>query len=192
MLRRNLLSAGMLLTAGGLVSTLPGVAGAAPKKRTGLLAEGVAGTWASASNATGELTADVLITKFAVDSETRTLKVHGLISKVGGNAPNFTNRPFVATGVLSEQGAIAGRVAALVECNILELDIGAIHLDLLGLVIDLAPIHLDIVADPSGGLLGQLLCAIANLLNGTGPLTGLRALLQQINQLLSSILAIIG
>ena len=28
-----------------------------------------------------------------------------------------------------------------------------IHLDLLGLVIDLAPIHLNIVADPTGGLL---------------------------------------
>jgi hypothetical protein len=182
----------MLLTAGGLVSTLPGVAGAAPTKRTGLLAKRVDGTWASATNATGKLTANVLITEFTVDRQTRTLKVHGLISKVGGNAPNFTDSPFVATGVLREQGAVAGRAAALVECSILELDIGAIHLDLLGLVIDLAPIHLDIVADPSGGLLGQLLCAIANLLSGTGPLGGLQTLLQQINQLLSSILAIIG
>lgn len=51
-------------------------------------------------------------------------------------------------------------------CQILDLDIGAIHLDLLGLVIDLAPIHLDITAVPGeGNLLGNLLCALVGLLD---------------------------
>ena len=77
-------------------------------------------------------------------------------------------------------------------CPILVLDVSAIHLDVLGLVVDLAPISLDITAVPGqGNLLGNLLCAVATLLNGTGG--GLLAgLLAQINQLLQNILAIIG
>ena len=40
------------------------------------------------------------------------------------------------------------------------------HLDLLGLVVDLAPIHLDVTAVPgAGNLLGNLLCAVAGLLD---------------------------
>ena len=73
-------------------------------------------------------------------------------------------------------------------CPILVLDVSAIHLDVLGLVVDLAPISLDISAVPGQG---NLLCAVATLLNGTGG--GLLAgLLAQINQLLQNILAIIG
>jgi hypothetical protein len=45
--------------------------------------------------------------------------------------------------------------------------LGAIHLDLLGLVVDTSPICLQINAIPgSGNLLGNLLAAVANLLNG--------------------------
>ena len=51
-------------------------------------------------------------------------------------------------------------------CEILVLDIGPIHLDLLGLVIDISPISIDITAVPGpGNLLGNLLCAIAHLLD---------------------------
>src|SRR5512138_2319311 len=52
-------------------------------------------------------------------------------------------------------------------CQILNLDLGALNLDLLGLVVTLAPVHLNITAVPgAGNLLGNLLCAITNLLNG--------------------------
>ena len=74
-------------------------------------------------------------------------------------------------------------------CDILTLRIGAIHLDLLGLVVDLAPVALDITAQPgAGNLLGNLLCAVANLLNPGGILTQLQAVLNILNQ----ILAILG
>jgi len=54
-------------------------------------------------------------------------------------------------------------------CQVLTLDLGALHLDLLGLVVDLSPLHLTITAQAgSGKLLGNLLCDIANLLNGGG------------------------
>ena len=66
-------------------------------------------------------------------------------------------------------------------CTILDLDLGPLHLDLLGLVIDLNEIHLDITAVPgAGNLLGNLLCAVAGLLDNGGPLQGITALLDRL------------
>jgi hypothetical protein len=71
------------------------------------------------------------------------------------------------------------------ECDILHLELGPLDLNLLGLEVHLDRIVLDIDADPTGGLLGSLLCAVANLLNTTGVITGdLAALLNQILALL--------
>jgi hypothetical protein len=101
----------------------------------------------------------------------------------------------VVNGVLQLSGTITGtglpaggttftapiQDLAVTGCSILDLDLGAIHLDLLGLVIDLAPVHLDITAVPgAGNLLGNLLCAIAGLLDNSGPLTGISALLNRL------------
>jgi hypothetical protein len=76
------------------------------------------------------------------------------------------------------------------SCNILTLDIGAVHLNLLGLVVDLSPIHLTITGQTgSGALLGNLLCGVAGLLNNT-TLAGLtQQLLQDVAQLLNQVLA---
>ncbi|WP_173917109.1 hypothetical protein [Halobacillus sp. Marseille-Q1614] len=79
------------------------------------------------------------------------------------------------------------------ECDLLNLDLGPIFLDLLGLQLDLSEINLDLTAVPGpGNLLGNLLCAVAGLLDGNGFLTGLfdevsgllNSLLDQINSLL--------
>jgi len=70
-------------------------------------------------------------------------------------------------------------------CEILELNIGAIHLDLLGLVLDISPIDITLVAEGGpGNLLGNLLCAIAHLLDGGGPLGSLANLLNRILSIL--------
>ena len=71
-------------------------------------------------------------------------------------------------------------------CDILNLDLGPLNLDLLGLVIDLSAISLDITAVPGpGNLLGNLLCAVAGLLDGPNPIGGLiDRLLGLINNLL--------
>lgn len=67
-------------------------------------------------------------------------------------------------------------------CDILHLDIGPISLDLLGLKVDLSRIVLDITAERgSGNLLGNLLCAVAGLLDDP---SGLARLLNQILALL--------
>ena len=51
-------------------------------------------------------------------------------------------------------------------CGILDLALAPINLDVLGLVVETSPICLEITAIPGGGLLGDLLCSVANLLNG--------------------------
>jgi hypothetical protein len=56
--------------------------------------------------------------------------------------------------------------AADADCPILNLEIGAIHLNLLGLNVDTSDICLDITAHEGEGLLGDLLCAVSNLLAG--------------------------
>jgi len=65
-------------------------------------------------------------------------------------------------------------------CQILTLTLGPLHLDLLRLVVDLNQVNLTITAQSGpGNLLGNLLCAVAHLLDGT-QLTGLTNLLNQL------------
>jgi hypothetical protein len=47
-------------------------------------------------------------------------------------------------------------------CQVLDLVLGPLHLNLLGLIVDLNQVHLQITADPSGGILGSLLCSLTN------------------------------
>jgi hypothetical protein len=46
-------------------------------------------------------------------------------------------------------------------CNVLELTLAELHLELLGLIVHLDRVHLTIRADSRGGLLGSLFCSIA-------------------------------
>jgi hypothetical protein len=90
-----------------------------------------------------------------------------------------------ATGVVTSVVRTLAIPAAVVDptCEILHLDLGPLSLDLLGLNIDLSRIVLDITAQSgAGNLLGNLLCAVANLLNNPSGLANL----------LNRILAILG
>jgi hypothetical protein len=82
---------------------------------------------------------------------------------------------------------VSARAAAAPSCGILHLVLGPLHLDLLGLQVDLNKVVLDITAVPgAGNLLGNLLCAVAGLLDGTGA-----SPLDSVSQILNSILAIL-
>ena len=91
--------------------------------------------------------------------------LRGTLTKADGSTLNVSKE--FTTGARAQTGSDTSRVsAAATSCSILNLDIGRIHLDLLGLVIDLSPIHLDVTAVPgAGNLLGNLLCAVAGLLD---------------------------
>jgi hypothetical protein len=59
------------------------------------------------------------------------------------------------------------------QCTLLHLELGPLDLNLLGLMVHLDKIVLDITAQQGGGLLGDLLCAIANVLNSPSSLVNL-------------------
>ena len=112
------------------------------------------------------------------------------------------NGNLLATGVLTgtvsdSSGVVIGTVTrtvtmpatiAAATCQVLNLVLGPLHLDLLGLVIDLNQVHLVINAvQAPGNLLGNLLCAITHLLDGTPTAGGLAALLNAILALLGQL-----
>jgi len=71
------------------------------------------------------------------------------------------------------------------SCPVLNLALGPLDLTLLGLNVHLdncanGPITVSITANPAGGLLGRLLCGLANALSGGAAQVSLTQLLQQI------------
>lgn len=119
------------------------------------------------------------------------LRARGLISGVIHKADGST-RTFSAVRTLrvktidgSVPGAARAASSAKATCDILNLVLAPLDLNLLGLQVHLDRVVLNIVAvSGAGQLLGNLLCAVANLLNGGGPLsqllTNLNAILDQL------------
>lgn len=71
---------------------------------------------------------------------------------------------------------------------VIQLVLGPLHLDLLGLVVDLNQVHLTITAQQgAGNLLGNLLCSVANLLSGSGAGGALGGLANTLNQILGAL-----
>ncbi|NHN54202.1 hypothetical protein G9U51_00190 [Calidifontibacter sp. DB0510] len=144
----------------------------------------VTGTFADGSTFSGAISNLRAFTQNGVLMVTGTITGTGLpaggttfTAPLKASVPNAAAAPAAATG--------AAAPAAAKGCNVLTLNLGPLHLDLLGLVIDLAPVNLNVTAVPgAGNLLGNLLCAVAGLLDGGGPLSGITGLL---NNLLSAL-----
>jgi hypothetical protein len=102
------------------------------------------------------------------------------IGAIGTLSGTVTNAAGQATGILTN---ITLPVAiGTTTCEILHLDLGPLHLNLLGLEIDLSRVVLDVTAQAgAGNLLGNLLCAAAGLLDNP---SGLAKLLNQILSIL--------
>ncbi|HEX5858341.1 MAG TPA: ABC transporter substrate-binding protein [Microbacterium sp.] len=94
--------------------------------------------------------------------------VDGALQVVGDLTDASLTVGSVVTPVADQLGTTLNVIgAADTACDILSLDLGPLNLDVLGLVIDLSAINLDITAVPGpGNLLGNLLCAVAGLLDG--------------------------
>jgi hypothetical protein len=77
-------------------------------------------------------------------------------------------------------------------CEVLNLVLGPITLNLLGLVVRTNQINVRIDAVPgNGNLLGNLLCAVTNLLNPTGALGQLTGALNNLAAALNALLALV-
>ena len=102
------------------------------------------------------------------------------IGAVGTLSGTVTTTAGQATGLLSN--ITLPTQIGTATCDILHLDLGPLSLDLLGLQVDLSQIVLDITAQAgAGNLLGNLLCAVAGLLDNP---SGLVKLLNQILSIL--------
>ena len=135
----------------------------------------------AAPPATGGITSQIPCSVFGVNT-TCTLTVTSF---------RVVNGVLTAVGTVTGPGGVSAPfqvpVQAAGSCRILDLTLGPLHLDLLGLVVDLNQVNLTITAQQGpGNLLGNLLCAVANLLNNPGNTT---TALQQIANLLNQILA---
>ena len=85
---------------------------------------------------------------------------------------------------------VNARAANRADCDVLNLVLGPLDLNVLGLTVSLNRVLLDVVAvSGAGNLLGNLLCAVAGLLDGGGILSNL---LGQITDLLNQILGRLG
>jgi hypothetical protein len=120
------------------------------------------------------------------------LRAKGLVSGVVHQG-NGTTRTFSAMRtfrVTSANGTVPGAARAATSlqatCDILHLVLGPLDLNLLGLKVHLDRVVLDIVAQSGAGqLLGNLLCAVAGLLDNGGTLS---QLLNQLGQILNQLL----
>ena len=183
------LATGLTATAASAATAHAGSAAAAsaPAASPGSITSTVTGTFTNADGQ-GAFAGTFTPQKFAV--------VNGVIEATGLLKGTMTDANGTKLGTVSQtatlplktsaatSGTKSNAANAALACNILDL-----NLNLLGLVVTLNQVHLVITAVPgAGNLLGNLLCAVAGLLNGGGALSGL---LGQITTLLNQILALL-
>jgi hypothetical protein len=101
--------------------------------------------------------------------------------------------PASVAGAGPASGAKASQVPDIPgACQVLNLTLGPINLNLLGLVVRTNQINVRIDAVPgAGNLLGNLLCAVTNLLNPTGALGQLTGAINNLAAALNAILALV-
>jgi len=105
----------------------------------------------------------------------------GTATDAAGVVSNLTDA--VVSTVVNAPAAAGG------GCQVLDLTLGPLHLNLLGLVVDLNQVHLNITAQPGpGNLLGNLLCSVTHLLDGTGASgNAIQNLVNRLNALLGGL-----
>ena len=133
-----------------------------------------------AMNAAGEL-----VTFAGTVTLQRFVAENGELAAVATIAGTGTNTVTGATEAVSDRQTL-DVLDISATCQILHLELGPLDLDVLGLVIHLDQVVLDITAEAGpGNLLGNLLCAVAGLLDSNAPLS---QLLNQLIALLNNIL----
>jgi hypothetical protein len=157
-----------------------GTASAKPRTTTDPAPVPITGTLA---DGTGAVTGTFDVTRFA-NQDGRLMAIGDVTGTVTDAAGNVLGSGSDTIALPVDVGQSAG------SCQILDLVLGPLDLDLLGLQVHLDVVHLNITAQQGpGNLLGNLLCAVAHLLDGP---TGVNAILTQIAALLNQLLGVLG
>ena len=98
--------------------------------------------------------------------------VNGVVHRADGSTRTFTVIRTIRVKTIDGQAPGATRsAAAKATCDVLHLRLAPLNLNLLGLKVHLDRVVLDIVAQSGAGqLLGNLVCAVAHLLDSGGTL----------------------
>ena len=155
------------------------------KSDQGKITSTVAGRTSDGGTVTGSFTPTKFVQRDGVLYAQGFLQ--GKIKDTDGSVTKFSGIKKMPVKKINGQSAADARTStrAASACDILNLVLGPLDLNVLGLEIHLQRVVLDIVAVAGAGqLLGNLLCAVAGLLDG-GPLAGL---LGQLSTLLNQIL----
>jgi len=186
------IAATALTSASGSTAAAPSTTGTAAAQQ---LSAPITGTTANGGSFLGTFTASRFVYQnhqaLGVGQLTGTLtRANGATRHVDQQVQlPVTSAAFDGTQQSSTDGLkLDPAAAAAGSCRILNLVLGPLNLDLLGLVVHLNMVHLVITAVTGPGqLLGNLLCAIANLLNGV-PMSGLLAkLVTVLNRILGAL-----
>jgi hypothetical protein len=163
----------------GLVGGIgAGLAGAAPPEVVGKKTVQVRGTADDGSKFNGQFT----VTNFRQAAAGASTPVEAV-----GDLKGKLIHPGQGVGAqdVSQTGVAMPAAVAQASCEILDLVLGPLDLNLLGLEVHLDTVHLNITAVPgAGNLLGNLLCAVAGLLDPSGAITNLLQFVNLLNQLL--------
>jgi hypothetical protein len=182
----------LVLAVAVLLSTLS--VAAAPAAKDALTVP-MSGTFIDALGSTGRFQGTFQITDFSATPAQ--LFANGYLSgtltdSLGnpiGSVMKSVSVPATVTGGSSSARDGKMAISSNATCDILNLVLGPLHLDLLGLTVDLNQVVLDIAAQTgAGNLLGNLLCAVTNLLNGAGSLVDIAVLLNRILEILTGVL----
>ena len=145
------------------------------------------GTWTDKQGRTGVARVSIVPQKFWNDGGKLMMRSAVTTTAQGarGSVPHTRTMDLQVKDVTS--GAVASGVSAA-SCDILNLVLGPLDLNLLGLEVHLNQVVLDIVGTTgAGNLLGNLLCAVAGLLDGGAALGQIAALLNQILGILNGL-----
>ncbi|WP_433085659.1 hypothetical protein ACQP1P_11170 [Dactylosporangium sp. CA-052675] len=154
-------------------------AGAAPARAqdaVGTLTSTVTGTFTDAQGGAGTFRGTFTPSRFtdAGDHVDATGVLAGQLTDSAGGVRDVSQPQTFAVEDISAIG-----------CQVLDLNLAPLDLDLLGLTVHLDRVHLNITAVPgAGNLLGNLICGVAGLLDGVGVFARIALLLNQILALL--------
>jgi hypothetical protein len=154
----------------------PAATASAQNRNTNRLVVPITGTAAGV----GAVAGNVAISRFEIQ-DGRLMAIGALTATVTDATGNVI-RTIVTQVAMPVNNAAGGAAAAAAgSCDILNLVLGPLHLELLGLVVDLNQVVLNITGQTgAGNLLGNLLCAITGLLDAGSLGTQLVNLLNQL------------
>jgi hypothetical protein len=145
------------------------------------------GTWTDKHGRTGTAAVKIVPKKF-YNKDGKLMMRSAVTTTTKGARGSVPHTKVMNLRVKSANTTAPASGVSAASCDILNLVLGPLDLNILGLEVHLNQVVLDIVGTTgAGNLLGNLLCAVAGLLDGAGPLGQIAGLLQQILDILNGL-----